>query len=75
MMPLVAFITDRKEVVNQFMDNVSLCPVEVIQADFKEWIESSGTFEPPILEMFGAKRKVARDCVVSALKHMVNVYN
>ena len=75
MMPLMSFITDRKEVVNQYMGNVSLCSVEVIQADFKEWIESSDNFEPQILEIFGEKRKVARDCVVSVLKHMINVYN
>ena len=54
-MSFLQSITDTTEQINQYMDNVSLHPLDITQSDFKQWIEWSSDFELKNLEMFGEK--------------------
>ena len=53
-------VTDRSEEVNQYLNNVIIRPVDIVQSDFKQWTESGEDFESHYLELFGEKRRIAR---------------
>ena len=38
-------VTDRSEEVNQYLNNVSIRPVDIVQNNFKQWIDSGKDFE------------------------------
>ena len=65
----------RLEDVNKYLNNVSIKPLDITQADFKQWTESGLDLEPQYLELSGEKKKITRECVVSVLKHMVQISN
>ena len=68
-------VTDRSEEVNQYLNNVSIRPTGIAQYDFNQWIESGEDFEPHYSELFGEKKHIARNCMASALKHIVRISN
>ena len=55
-------ITDRKEKINQYLDNISLHPVDITQAEFKELSKNPLGFELQNFETLGEKKKVSREC-------------
>ena len=61
-------VTGRSEEVNQCLNNVSIKPVDIVQSDFKQWIVSGKDSESHYLDLFGEKKPIARNCVVSVLK-------
>ena len=65
----------RLEDVSKYLNNVSIKTLDITQADFKQWTESGLGLEPQYLELFGEKKKIMRECVVSVLKHMVQISN
>ena len=69
-------MTDRKK--NQHKKNVSLHTTDTPCGEFQVWfsnglVSSSVQFNPPDLEVFGERKKVAREIVIVALKHMFQI--
>ena len=69
-------ITDRKEKINQFKSNVQLYPVTVQYNEFPEHNKEGKPFFPQHLESSDPKlRSLARETVVSYMKHIANYSN
>ena len=45
---------------DQYLNNVIIRPVDIVQSDFKQWTESGEDFESHYLELFGEMRRIAR---------------
>ena len=68
--------TDRKELVNQFKNNVQLHPIDCSYEKFREFSSSGSNFFPHHLDSDDKKEhKVAREIVVNFMKHIVNISN
>ena len=67
-------ITDRKE-INQYMNNVSLILIDLLQEDFQKLSPFGSTFIPSDLDLAGKKRKVAKEIVLAFFKKMIEVSN
>ena len=61
--------------VNKYLNNASTGAVDITQADFKPQTESDVNFKPEYLELFGENKRIMKEFVVSALKHMVKASN
>ena len=69
-------ITDRKEKINQFKSNVQLYPVTVQYNEFIKHSKDGKQFFPHHLESSDSKlRSLARETVVSYMKHIANYSN
>ena len=69
-------ITDRKEKINQFKNNVQLFPLTVEYNDFVEFNKSKQQFFPQHLESTNFElRSLARETVVNYMKHVTNISN
>ena len=68
-------ITDRKEKINQFKNNVQLYPLTVQYDEFTEF-NNGKQFFPQHLESTDLElRSVARETVVNYMKHVTNISN
>lgn len=65
---LLLSITDGDESRDQYLNNVSLHPVDITQAEFKELSKNSSKFQSQFLENYREKRNITHDCLISALK-------
>lgn len=66
---ILSSIADKKENINQYMDTVSLHPVDLSQAEVRKLRENFLDLEPQNLKNFSKKRNVGRNCMFFALKH------
>ena len=71
-------MADRKEKINQYKNNVSFHATDIRYDVFQAWyssglVSSSGQLDLQDLEMAGEKRKAARELVMIALRHMVQI--
>ena len=64
-------VTDRSEGVDKYLNNGSIPPIYLTQKYFSHWLEPGQTFEPHYLDLFGEKKKIRRERVISSLKHML----
>lgn len=60
---------------NQFLDYVSLHSVDISFVDFRELSKNFCNFEPERLEGSKVKGNLVPNCLVAALKHMMQVSN
>ena len=65
----------RSQDVNKYLNNASTRAVDITQADFKPQTESDVNFKAEYLGLFGENKRIMKECVVSALKHMFKVSN
>ena len=72
---ILSSIADKKENINQYMDTVSLHPVDLSQAEVRKLRENFLDLEPQNLINFSKKRNVGRNCMFFALKHIIKVFN
>ena len=49
-------VTDKSGEVNKYISNISTRPVDITQADFKQWIDPDEEFDPLRLDLFCEKR-------------------
>ena len=61
------------EEINQYLNNVSLSPVEITQSHLNNWADT--TFDPTNLDLFGREKNTMIDAVVKCLKHLNDVSN
>ena len=64
----LAAITDKSKGINQYMNNVSIFPVDITQYQLNDW---TGTlFGPSKPDWFGLVKNTMADAVINCLKHM-----
>ena len=68
-------ITDRSVAVNKYLNNVSITPIDETQTNFQESLGKCQRYETQSLDLYGEKKKIIRECLVSALKHIIKVSN
>ena len=68
-------ITDRSEEINKYMNNASLCPIDITQLDFSQRLEVDQLFEPHHLDLVGENKEIMTKCVFKALKYTDQVSN
>ena len=68
-------ITDRKEKINQFKNNVQLYPLTVQYDEFNEFNDGKEFFPQHLESTDFEKRSVARETVVKYMKHITNFSN
>ena len=68
-------ITDRKEKINQFKNNVQLYPLTVPYDEFTEFNKGKEFFPQHLESTDFEKRSVARETVVKYMKHVTNFSN
>ena len=67
-------VTDRLEEINQYLNNVSISPIDIKQGKLNVWSAGSN-FNPAKLDLYGEQKKVMTEAVVACLKHMCNISN
>ena len=65
-------ITDRSETVNQYLNNISISPLDIKQ---KQEMSGNVMFNPQKLDYHEVESKVMRDAFVKCLKHVAVVSN
>ena len=48
-------ISDRSEEVNQYLNNINITPIYIIQGNFQRWLGQGEQFEPQFLELHEEK--------------------
>ena len=62
--------TDRSELVNKFLDKVSLSTFDCLQEDFKKYSHSNKDFNPADLDVQGHEREDAAKTIQAFFKNM-----
>lgn len=70
----VPFVTDRGKDINQFVNNMSLTPIDIKQRQINAWADNS-SFSPSHLDMSGLDKFVANETMVKYAEHIVKVSN
>ena len=65
-------ITDRSETVNQYLNNISVSPLDIKQEQLNAWADNVA-FNPQNLDYHDANSKVMKDAVVKCLEHIAAV--
>ena len=66
-------ITNRSKEINQYLNNVSISPIDITQSQLNDWARTK--FDPSKLNLFGLEINTMTDAVVKCLKHMNDVSN
>ena len=66
-------ITDRLEEINQYLNNVSISPIDITEQQLDGW--SRTKFDPSKFDLFGLEKNTISDVVVKCLKHMHDISN
>ena len=66
-------ITDRNEEINQYLNNVSISPIDVSQEQLNNWAVVE--FNPSKLNLFGSDKALMSAAVVKCLRHINNISN
>ena len=66
-------ITDRSEDINQYLNNVSISLVVVMQSQLNNW--AGPKFDPSRFDLFGLEKNRMADAVAKSLKHINNISN
>ena len=66
-------ITDRSEKINQYLNNISIFPIEITQSQLNNWVGTK--FDPFKLDLFALEKNSMTDAVVKRLKHMNDISN
>ena len=67
-------ITDRSEMVNQYLNNISISPLDIKQEQLNAWA-GNVMFNPQKLDYEDIDSNVMRDAVVKCLEHIAAVSN
>ena len=67
-------ITDRSETVNQYLNNVSISPLDIKQEQLNAWTDNVA-FKANKLNYHGFDTKAMSNAVVKCLKHIAAVSN
>ena len=65
-------ITDRSEDSNQYLNNVSISPIDITQPQLSDW---AGKFDPSKPDLFVLEKSTMTDGVVKCLKYMNGLSN
>ena len=66
-------VTDRSEEINQYLNNISISPIDITQEQLDNW--SGSKFDPPKLDLFCLEKNTMSDAVAKCLKDINNVSN
>ena len=66
---------DRSESVNQFLDKVSLPPVDCLCKDFRKYSPSNKDFNPADLDTQGNEREDAAKAMYASFKKIGKIYD
>ena len=66
-------ITDRSGKINKYLNNVSICPIDITQQQLNGWAEA--WFDPSKLDTYGLEKNTMTDAVIKCLKHMNDISN
>ena len=66
-------ITDRSEEINQYLNNLTISPVDIKKVELDKW--AGQQFDPLRLDLYGDQKKVMTECIVEALKHICRISN
>ena len=66
-------ITDRNEEINQYLNNVSISPIDVSQEQLNNWAVVE--FNPSKLDLFGSDKALMSAAVVKCLRHINDISN
>ena len=66
-------IADRLEEINQYLNNISISPIDISQKQLDTW--SGAKFDPSKLDLFGLEKNTMSDAVVKCLKHINDISN